>query len=464
MTVEHTDSNATPGVPPVAAAMPAAPPPDGPHRRPSARRWWIRMTQTPRARAVTAAVFLTVLLSAVGIVWASKDDDAPTTRSATVPGAEEGHREEDGEHHEEDGPARVTLTQAAFATAQIDVTAARVGAAALVSPGLDVPGEIAFDPARVQLVSPRTDGRIERLAVVEGDRVAAGQIVALVQSKEFLVAQSDLQQAARRAAVLAGGPDAAGANALLQAARRRLTILGVGSGDVARIEGGGEQALYLPLRAPLSGTVMKAHVLTGQAVSAGESVFTVADLSVVDVVAAVQERSAPLVRPGQAATVTLNALPSLPLKGRVERLHGELNEETRTVQAVIHVANPTGQLRPGMFATVRIAVPTTAYPGLGVATDTTGAPGAGKETVVTIPESAVVTDGEARYVFVRVAPLVFERRQVDIAPVAPAGSATATSAYVVVRGGVRPGEMVVSRGAFTLKSELAKASLGEHGH
>ena len=363
------------------------------------------------------------------------------------------------EHADEEGtPSTVTLTEAAMVTAQIRVEPVRAEVPALERSALEVPAQVEFDPRRVAVVSPRTDGRIESLTVVEGDAVSAGQAVALLNSREFLIAQSDLQQAARRAALLAGTADAAGANSLVQAARRRLVLLGVSASEIARLESGGDAALYLPLPAPFSGSIVDAHVLAGQAVDAGDPVFTVADLSVVDVIAEVPERSLPLVRIGQAATVNVAAYPAQPFAGRVERLRDELNPETRTVRAVIHVPNPRGRLRAGMFATVRLPMSGNA----GAALRTAGE--AGGPGMVAIPESAVVTDGSQRYVFVQTGPRTFERRDVETMPAAPAGSSVVSSAYVLVRSRLRAGEQIVTRGAFALKSELAKAGLGDHGH
>lgn len=354
-------------------------------------------------------------------------------------------------------PKRVTLTQAGFATAQIQVETVKPGSAAIASPGLEVPAQIEFDPRRIAVVSPRVDGRIEQLSVVEGDRVRAGQVVALLNSKDYLVAQSDVQQATRRATLLSGGPDAAGAEALADAARRRLTLLGVPTSEIARLASGGEPGLFLPVVAPIDGSVMKGHLLAGQAVHAGDPIFTIADLSVVDVTAEVPEQSLSMVRVGQAAQVRLAAFPATPFAGNVERLREELNPETRTVRAVIHVTNSNGQLRPGMFASVRLSVPSSAFP------DARRSDGAAP-AVLTIPESAVVTDGDRRYVFVQVGPMTYERREVEIAPLAPPGSSVVNTAFVLVRAGLKAGETIVTRGAFTLKSELAKAGLGEPGH
>lgn len=77
---------------------------------------------------------------------------------------------------------------------------------------------------------------------------------------------------------------------------------------------------------------------------------------------------------------------------------------------------------------------------------------------LTIPATAVVTDGAARYVFVEIGPRTYERRPVELASGIVAGAGTAGSRVSVVSG-LDADDRVVIRGAFTLKAELAKATL-----
>ena len=401
-----------------------------------------------------------VLLSLVVAGGCGRDDTGGAGDSAAraTPGATTSATHE-GEGHSNEESARVTLGEAAYRTAQIEVGAAIAQSDAGGSEVLEVPGQVEFDPRRVAVISPRAAGRIERLTVVEGDRVTAGQTVALLFSPAYVTAQNDLAQAARRVGMLEGTGDAQGAAAILHAARRRLRTLGAGDAEIARVEGGGDPSTNLALTAPFTGTIMETHSLPGESVEAGEEIFRIADLSVVDVVAEVPERSLALVRLDQGATIGIAAFPQMTFVGRVERLRGELNPETRTVRAVIHALNPSGRLRPGMFATVRLAVPAGAIV-RDVAGSEVNAPGG----LVTIPETAVVSDGDRRFVFVEVAPRTFERREVEIVPLAPVGSTRPTANRVGVQSGLVAGERVAVRGAFTLKSELAKSELGEHGH
>lgn len=113
-----------------------------------------------------------------------------------------------------DGPVRVTLSAAAATTAHITVEVVRAETTSASSSGLDVPGQVDYDPSRVAIISPRIAGRIERLAVVEGTHVGTGQTVAFISSPVFLNAQADLQQAARRAALLGGTASLGGSSSI----------------------------------------------------------------------------------------------------------------------------------------------------------------------------------------------------------------------------------------------------------
>ncbi|ODT02985.1 MAG: hypothetical protein ABS52_11120 [Gemmatimonadetes bacterium SCN 70-22] len=404
----------------------------------------------PRCRpAVVLAVALILATACSG-----RNEEKPTTRheetksagaavAATV-GAETGEKREAGDAKAGEGAkesaARVTLGEVAFRTAGILVEAPRSEALSAAGGGLQVPGQVEFDPARVAYVSPRTGGRLERLLAVPGDRVGAGQVVALVQSPAYATAQNDVLQAQRRLVLLRGTADAEGAQALLDAARRRLVLLGASETAIRRLESGGVPEALLRIPAPFAGSIVEASALAGQAVEAGTPLYKIADLSVVNVAADVPERALPAVHVGQGASILAAGAPQAPFVGRVTRVSDVLDPERRTAKALISVANTGRSLKPGMFATVQLR-------------------GGGATTVqsLTVPSSAIVTDGPDRYVFVEVGPRTYERRAVELAPgLAGAGPA---GGRVAVVSGLGADDRLVVRGAFTLKSELAKASL-----
>ena len=388
-----------------------------------------------------------VVLLALGAMTGCSSGNSDTADSTKARTAEAGG--EASEEKEEGAGNLVTLTEASFATARIKVEPVRGDAAGTVAGTLDVPGQVEFDPARVALVSPRASGRIERLLVVPLQRVSAGQPVALLYSPAFVTAQMDLLQARRRAQVLAETPDAEGGRALLAAARRRLELLGVAPATIAQIEAGGEPSRFLSVRAPFDGSIVEANVLAGAAVEAGTPLFKIADVSVVNVGADVPERALGVVRVGQGASIRVPAFPTTSFGGRVMSISDQLDPTTRTAEALIQVANTNRTLRPGMSATVALRVPG----------GTTGR----NPTVITIPASAVIAEGDARYVFVQTALHRFERRAVRLGTgIAPgAGPSTGFGTRVIVLEGLAPGEQIVTQGAFTLNSELGKASFAE---
>lgn len=349
------------------------------------------------------------------------------------------------EHQElEMSDGRVTLRPEAIRAAGLRTEL--VGAASAASEGgLVAPGAVELDPRRVAVISSRVDGRLERLGAVAGDAVTQGEIVAQVFSPAFVSAQDDFLLTERRAAQLRASADSGAANSVARAAARRLLLMGYSEADLATLRRSQDPLEFLPIRSPMTGTILESHALAGTAVAVGASIFTVADLTELDVVAEIPEASLPLVRIGQRASIEVPAYPGVRFAGAVERLHDVLNPETRSVRAVLHVVNPRRTLRPGMYASVRLAV-------------------AGenrRELGVVIPSAAVVTDGESRVVFVQVDSSTFERREVRIESLAPTGSMRPAGNQVRVVEGLAIGERIVVNGAFALKSELAKASLGD---
>jgi len=381
---------------------------------------------------------LCVLLVACGSGREQGAKPANLTDSARTASASREHRPESD---------RVTLTEAAYQTAQIQIALVESSQPSAVAAPLEVPGEVEVDPHRLALVSPRIDGRVERLNVVEGDRVSEGQVVAQLYSPAYVTAQSDYLQAVRRAQALAATADSQGAAALAQAAGRRLRLLGVTDAELRRLGGEGEPKPFLDVLAPLGGSVVEAHAVAGQAIQSGAPIYKLADLSSVDVVARVPESALPSVRVGQGATILVAAYPDARFAGRLERLHDDIDTQTRTLHAVVHVANTARTLRPGMFATVLLNTAPTRRLGAAV--------------VLTIPEQAVVSDGEVRFVFVEVAPRTYERREVKLASLTPTGSSRPVTGRVAVLEGLSAGDRVVTHGGFTLKSELAKSAFAE---
>jgi RND family efflux transporter MFP subunit len=180
----------------------------------------------------------------------------------------------------------------------------------------------------------------------------------------------------------AEGDAPAQAGALVAAARRRLTLMGLSAGEIQRIETTGQAQQSLTLRAPASGVIVDKRVLAGQRVMEGDPLYRIADLGVVWLEGDVFEQDLGAARTGQRVTAEFQALPGETRTGRITYVSPALSIETRTGRVRVALPNPGHQLKPGMFATIRFTTAATS-------------------TVLSVPRSAVLSTGERNLVFLK---------------------------------------------------------------
>jgi len=290
-------------------------------------------------------------------------------------------------------------------------------------------GTVTIDEARVAQVAPRFAGFAQQLHVdFTGASVVRGQPMIEIYSPEVVVVEQELLSsrtfdAAAQTPAVPGVP--ASSTDLSAAARARLRSWDLSDAQIDDVLQAGTPRRTVTLFAPMSGVVTEKSVVLGQAVAAGQPLYSIADLSVVWVVAAVREADAARVRVGATANVELTSQPGHLWTGRVTYVYPTLDTQTRAVRARIAVANTKGMLKPGMYATVRLSSPA--------------------REALTVPSSAVVRTGERDIVFVemeggRLAPR-------DITVGRTSGDLTE------VLAGVEPGQRVVTSAQFIVSSE-----------
>ena len=370
-------------------------------------------------------------------------DSAPEEEAEAVSG-ETGAA---GEEHAEKGDV-VTLDTAAVAVAGIRVQPVDT----VSTTGLAVTGAITYDANRVSHIGSRTDGRIIALRADIGERVRVGQALAVLESPEvgqtraeeheaealLAIAQENYAREQRleqqgissRKELLGARADLRRAEAAHRSARERLRVLGAGNGSGSQFA----------VTAPFGGVVVQRDASRGEMATPSDQLFTVADLSRVWIELNIFERDLSRVSRGQSASVSTAAYPGRSFPGRIVYVGQVVDTVTRTVGARVEVPNADGMLKPGMFATARIEV------------DGGGGP------VAVVPQEAVQELEGRQVVFVPGdRPGEFRARPVEIGEQADSGR-------VIVRSGLTAGDRVVVSGAFTLRSELAKGEIGEHGH
>jgi Cu(I)/Ag(I) efflux system membrane fusion protein len=290
-------------------------------------------------------------------------------------------------------------------------------------------GEVVVDETRISAVTLKVDGVVEQLhADYVGRVITRGAPLLSLYSPMLISAQEELLIAKRLQANLARGTsDAAGsAGDLATSARRRLLNWDVDPAELDAIEQHGMSHRTLTLRAPVSGTIIEKAVVAGQQVMAGQVLLRVADLSQVWVDGDVFEQDLPLVRIGQPVRVEFRALPNAPRIGRVASFEPTLDPVTRTARIRVALANPGGQLRPGMFATLHLIAPEPA-------------------PTLVVPRGAVLSTGERSIVFVRLADGRLEPRLVTVG--------LADETQVQILRGLNRGDVVVASATFLVDAE-----------
>lgn len=234
-------------------------------------------------------------------------------------------------------------------------------------------GEVTFDERLLSEVTLKFNGYIGDLkADYVGADVSKNQVLFTVYSPELLAAQREYLETLKRRPRPSNG--------LLLAARRRLSLWDMSTGDIQRLEQRGQPSDYVAIYAPRSGTLIERNIADGSAASMGKALLTIADLSRVWIEAEVFEEDLDLVNVGMSADVTLPYLPDRDYPATVEYVYPYLDGQSRTGRVRLSLANADGRLKPGMYAEVALKVE------LGHS--------------LSVPEEAIIVAGQSRVVFI----------------------------------------------------------------
>ena len=259
-------------------------------------------------------------------------------------------------------------------------------------------GTVTADERRLGVVALKFPANIVKLHVAAtGEKVRKGQPLFDIQSPFLLREELDLALAlgARDVADDQGGVVARSNARSIKAARERLHLYEVPQSEIDRLIRTGVATGSVTWRAPQNGAVLEKPIVAGMQAEPGITLYRLADLSNVWVIAEAPENSLAIAKPGATARISLNAFPGKTFEGRVTFVYPEVSMTTRTAKVRIELANSDGTLLPGMFASVEIASP----------------PG---EPVMTVPDSALIDSGSRQVVIVVRGEGRFEPRAVTI--------------------------------------------------
>ncbi|BCM24390.1 efflux RND transporter periplasmic adaptor subunit [Methyloradius palustris] len=281
-------------------------------------------------------------------------------------------------------------------------------------------GRVEPDERGYYAVQTRIPGFVERLLVrAVGDPVRKGQKIAEIYAPELLAAQQEYLALSDLEPIAEG-------EVLKQAARNRLKLLGMTEGEIATISKNHQSSPRFGVYAPASGVVTELSVKEGAQSMMGTPLMQINDLSTVWLIAEIPERDASRVILGSAAEVRLQASSNQVLKGKVGYLYPMLDDTSRTLRVRIELANSGNQLRPGMYADVRLS-------GM-------------SHSALAVPSESVISTGQRKVVIVKE---THGFRPVEVI------TGQESHGHTEITQGLSEGEQVVSSGQFLIDSEAS---------
>lgn len=281
-------------------------------------------------------------------------------------------------------------------------------------------GTVAYDESGLSEVTTRYDGWIEKLYVSSTwTTVKRGEPLFEIYSPDVYNAELNY--------VVALQSESGHEGPLSRSALARLQLLDVPADVITTLRRTREAGRTLLFRAPVDGVVTAKNVIDGQMIKAGQTVYQLADLSKVWVLAQIYEKDAPYIHTGEPVTVETSYGPKRTYHGTVQLLVPQVQDATRTLTARVVLANPNDSLRPGMYTEVQFHAEIS-------------------PNAVLVPDMAVLRSGERDTVFIALPDGTFEPRTVTL-------GAYSEGDFYQVLSGLKAGDRIVTSGQFMLDSE-----------
>jgi len=208
--------------------------------------------------------------------------------------------------------------------------------------------------------------------------------------------------------------------------RERLRLYDVPEQEIARLIRTRQPSGQVTWYALHGGTVLEKPAIQGMNFEEGTTLYRMADLSTVWVMADVPEALLAGIENGLAAEITLSAYPGRVFRGVLTFVYPEVAMATRTAKVRIELPNPDGTIKPGMFAAVNLKT-------------------AAGEAAIVVPESALIDSGVKQIVLVTNGSGTFEPRAVV--------AARRNGTDVEIASGLNEGEEVVTSATFLIDAE-----------
>jgi len=311
-------------------------------------------------------------------------------------------------------------------------------------PQLRAPARVVLPPQQEYVVSATQAGLVSRVAASAGEKVAAGQTLALLASPAFLALQRDYLHAVREHHL--ADSQVARDRRLLDAGaipqrryqetgvlhdkhsasddetRQVLRLAGMSEDEIDALRKTGKLSDTLMIRAPFAGVVLESMAAAGRQVDQLAPLFRIANLGRLWLEIHLPQEQA-------AAILEGDLVEAGAAHGKIAVVNRQVDPATQSVLARAEVENAHDDLRPGQMLEAEILRPAA-------------------EAVFSLPAAALTHHGAGAFVFVRVAQ-GFEARRVD--------ELSRREATVVVRGALSAADQIAVQGVAALKARWTEA-------
>lgn len=277
------------------------------------------------------------------------------------------------------------------------------------------PGVVTLDERRISVIALRADAFITSVGdVTTGAAIKAGDPLAMLYSPEIATAMAQFITDQR-----SNGTPSPGS-------RQRLQNLGLPDSVIDAIAIDGPPPVNIALTAPRDGVVLERMAVEGMMSEAGQTLFRIADTSVVWVMADVPETALTGLRRGAEVKMSFRGLPGKVFEAVITEIYPEVEMQTRTARVRIDLPNPDGRLLANMYAEVELNVGDGAM-------------------VVQVPESAVIDTGDRQVVIRDMGQGRFAPQDVVLGQ--------RGEGMVEIRSGIAAGDRIVTTATFLIDAE-----------
>jgi cobalt-zinc-cadmium efflux system membrane fusion protein len=327
----------------------------------------------------------------------------------------------------------------------------------IMSDALNAMGKVLANQYRKAIVSYPFPARVYQIYARIGEYVKKGQRLIVLQSEEvgeatsaFYKASADFELArvnldreqqlfekgvGAKKNYLSTEAELKVAETNLDAAEKRLHVLGFSEEEVTQIAQTHQINPLISLYAPIEGKIISSNMVLGNMIDESTEIMTIMDPSLLWVDAEIYEKDIAKIKIGQEVAVTVPAYQEEVFKGKVTYISDLLNESTRTITVRTEVYNKGSRLKPGMFANLELSINNAI-------------------SALAIPTSAVLDDQGKKIAFVKINGAYYPRIiQTD----------SKDDDFIAITSGIEEGEVVVTAGNFELKSKLYEEILKSAG-